>query len=304
MVDPIKGGKVINWDAMERVWGYTFNELHVNSSQCNVHLTEMPFSPNIDREKKAEIMFEKFDVQNMYISLDAALSLFSIGKNTGLVVDSGYEVTNITPIFQGYGIKHTMQTLNIGGNTISKYLESLLMDNGASGSINSDTVNSIKEKLAYVSYDFNTHMANSTPSSFTLLDDTNVVLDKELFNAPEVLFQPEFFDMETDPLHKKIFKAINSSDIDIRYDLYNSIHLFGGNSLIPGLPERIKKELSVLTSSVTNIKVNTLPHDQAKFSSWIGGSKYCQILTDQKLWIPKEDYDEHGPYIAKIRLNH
>ena len=41
-------------------------------------------------------------------------------------------------------------------------------------------------------------------------------------------------------------KSIMKSDIDVRREMYNNILLFGGTSFIPGFPERIQKELSVL----------------------------------------------------------
>ncbi|MHA1126951.1 MAG: actin, cytoplasmic 2, partial [Candidatus Heimdallarchaeota archaeon] len=60
---PIEHGTVEDWDAMERIWHFTFyNDLRENPNEHPVLLTEAPLNPEHNREKMAEIMFETFDV--------------------------------------------------------------------------------------------------------------------------------------------------------------------------------------------------------------------------------------------------
>ena len=42
--------------------------------------------------------------QGLYIANTSVLSLYSSGKYTGLVVDSGESFTQIVPIFDGYSL--------------------------------------------------------------------------------------------------------------------------------------------------------------------------------------------------------
>ena len=49
-----------------------------------------------------EIMFENFNVPSLYISISAVLALYSSGRTTGIVVDSGAGVTNTVPIYEGF----------------------------------------------------------------------------------------------------------------------------------------------------------------------------------------------------------
>jgi actin len=55
-----------------------------------------------------EIMFEKFEVPAFYIANPGVLSLYSSGKTTGLVLESGEGVTHTVPIYEGYPLPHAI----------------------------------------------------------------------------------------------------------------------------------------------------------------------------------------------------
>ena len=65
----------------------------MDPSEHPCHLTEVPLNSKANREKMITCMFEAFNVPKFYLSIQEVLSLFSSGKVTGLVLDSGYEVT-------------------------------------------------------------------------------------------------------------------------------------------------------------------------------------------------------------------
>lgn len=58
-----------------------------------------PLNPKQNREKMTEIMFEQFDVPALFLAVQSVLSLYSSGKTTGLVLDSGDGVTHTVPIY-------------------------------------------------------------------------------------------------------------------------------------------------------------------------------------------------------------
>lgn len=154
---PMENGIIRNWDDMTRLWEYTFKD-QLGISDYRDHkilLTEPPLNPRANREKMCEIMFEKFGFSHTYVAVQAVLTLYARGLQTGVVVDSGDGVTHIVPVYEGYTMTKNVSRLDIAGRDITRYLIKLLELRGYSFNRTSDfeTVRQIKEKLCYVGYD-------------------------------------------------------------------------------------------------------------------------------------------------------
>ena len=108
---------------MERVWHHTFyNELRVNPSEVQgVLVTEAPRNPRGNRERMLQTMFESFEVRNMYVAIQAVMSLYANGRATGLVVDAGDGVSHTVPVFEGFSIPHAIEKMEIAGRLITEY---------------------------------------------------------------------------------------------------------------------------------------------------------------------------------------
>ena len=85
-------------------------------------------------------------------------------------------------------------------------------------------------------------------------------------------------------------------DNDMRRYLYANIVLSGGNTMYPGFPERVKKEMTALAPSDMNIKV--IVPSVSTYLAWMGGSICASLSTFQKMCISKQEYDESGPSIV------
>ena len=106
---PIENGVVRSWEDMEKVWQHTFvNEMKVSPEEHPVLMTEAPLNPKQNRERMTQIMFETFNVPCLYVSVQGVLALYSSGRTSGLVLDSGDGISHTLPIYEGYAVPHAI----------------------------------------------------------------------------------------------------------------------------------------------------------------------------------------------------
>lgn len=222
---PIRHGQIEDWDQMERYWEQSiFKYLRAEPEDHHVllvsltlsssfffpcvrstHLvrttrpaqnraltpvvcvwqTEPPLNPPENREATAEIMFESFNVQGLYIAVQAVLALAASWSSakvtdrtlTGTVIDSGDGVTHIIPVVglsrpsfscfflryfvnvhllfqaEGYVIGSAIRHIPIAGRDISSFVQQLLRDRNETGIPPEDSLRvaeKIKEDFSYV----------------------------------------------------------------------------------------------------------------------------------------------------------
>ncbi|KAF7142474.1 hypothetical protein RHSIM_Rhsim05G0005000 [Rhododendron simsii] len=252
---PVDHGIVRDWEAMERLW--------VNVEEHPVLLTEAPLNPKINREKMVEIMFESFEVPATYIAIQAVLSLYGSGRTTGIFTDSGEGVTHVVPIYEGYALSHAVQRLDLAGKNLTEYLTKILAEEEGcllTTSAGREIVRDIKERLTYVSMDF----------------------------------------------EKEIAKSKESSELEKQYALPDGqegdVCKCGaewGTTLIPGLADRLLKELSSMAHPGVRVRVVAPP--ERKYSVWIGGSILASLSSFQQMWISKYEYMESGASIVHMK---
>ena len=112
-------------------------------------------------------MFETFEVKNMYVAIQAVMSLYANGRSTGLVVDSGDGVTHTVPVFEGFSIPHAIEKMEIAGRVITDYAQKLLLESGHSftSTAELEIVKDIKEKLCFVAQNYDDERAAAESSS-------------------------------------------------------------------------------------------------------------------------------------------
>nr|XP_027202227.1 actin-104-like [Dermatophagoides pteronyssinus] len=296
----IAHGIITNWDDMEKIWSHTFyHELRVHPDEHPVLLTEAPLNPKVNREKMIQMMFEVFSVPQTFVSIQAVLSLYSSGRTTGIVLDSGDGVSHTVPIYEGFALPHAIMRMNLAGRDLTEYLALLLQLRGYpfTTSAEKEIVRDIKEKHCYVALNYEEELQRADNNeeieeAYELPDGQIITIGSERFQTAEALFQPGLIGHEVYGIHDTTFNSIMNCDVDIRKDLYSNIVLSGGSTLYPGISDRLDKDISKLAPSTIGIKV--VAPTERKFSVWIGGSILASLSTFQDMWISYHEYAEYG----------
>lgn len=298
---PIENSLITDWDAMEALWSHImYHEMKVKPEERAVLLTEPVLNPKAQREKMVQIMFEKFNVPKTYIANAPTLALYGYGRTTGLVVDSGENSTSIVPIYEGYALPHAINRFIFGGAAITDILMNRLKFT-ATSSVSRHLANKIKEEFVYLAADYDTEIKRfendpSLSKSYILPDGTAINIGRSAFQCSEVLFRPSIGGRKCVGLDQDIHGLINKTDCDVRNDLYANIVLSGGTSMIPGFKDRLCKGLAGRANETQKIDVKCM--DERKNITWIGGSILASLHTFREMWIPKYEYEEHGPTVV------
>lgn len=302
---PIAHGIVTQWDDMERIWNHTYyNELRVDPEEHNVLVTEAPMNPKVNREKITQIMFESFSVPGLYVAIQAILSLYSSGRVTGIVLDSGDGVTHTVPVFEGFSLVHSIERLDLAGRDLTTYMVRILRERlpiNLDNSSGREIVRTMKEKTCFVSQNYQKDLNNAEsnvdlPQDYELPDGKVVSIASERFRVPEVLFNPSMIGKEAPGVHQLVQDSISKCDIDLRRDLYENIVLSGGTTMFDGIEQRLQSEIGKLAPS--SVKTRVIAPPERKYSVWMGGSILSGLSTFQDMWITKEEYEEAGQSVV------
>lgn len=298
---PIEHGIVKNWNDMESIWNYMFKD-KLKLKDIDEHpilVTEAPLNPESNRDEMANLLFESFGAQALYVANPAVLSLYASGKVTGNVLDCGDGYTCSVPVYQGYTLKSGIKRIDLGGRDLTEQLQlQLRKSTGLSFTTSGEKelVRLIKEKSCYVASDPNVEETKCSYGDeqialkFKLPDGKYITLSKDRFQVPEILFQPSLVSSESSSISEIVWQSISKLDTDLRPQLWSEILLSGGTTMLKGFGNRLLQELDKLNNSKCKVKIWAPP--ERKYTSWIGGSILAELSTFQKIIITKSQWQE------------
>ncbi|XP_019189770.1 PREDICTED: actin-related protein 4-like [Ipomoea nil] len=127
----IKDGIVADWEIVENIWDHAFREcLLIDPKEHPMLLAEPCSNTQQQREKAAELMFEKYQVPALFLAKNPVLTSFASGRATSLVIDSGGGSTTIAPVHDGYVLQRAVTTSPIGGEVLTEALMRSLEQKG------------------------------------------------------------------------------------------------------------------------------------------------------------------------------
>ncbi|MHA1304063.1 MAG: hypothetical protein ACTSPI_10220 [Candidatus Heimdallarchaeaceae archaeon] len=306
IIRPIINKKIVDWMGLQGLMCVDIHQrLNINPELHTALFVDSYPSNEKTRIKIAEILFEQFQFPAIHITSQAVMPLFNLGRTTGIVVDSGYESTVITPVKKGEIISEATQQLNIGGFHITKRLRKFLREQGFPYSDEEDqyygAARNIKESLCYVALDPEKELelvgkVSSLVKTHQLPDGEKYTIGIQRFMSPEIMFNPSLENLNGKPLHELIYKSITTCDEDLQSELWSNIVLSGGNSEIPGFNIRLSHELKKIAPKEIDVRILTPSHPC--YAVWNGASILSSRRAFRKQWITKEQFNEQGLYIT------
>eukprot|EP00121_Abeoforma_whisleri_P005860 Awhi_evm1s5315 len=216
-------------------------------------------------------------VKSFSLVVGSVLSLIASSRTTGMVLDSGYNLTTTVPIVDLQIVPHMIRQVNIGGKDVTDNLIRLLKNRG----YEFEFTTLVERQHRYLP---------SSPSLCELQKLPNIKdLDDELFLCTEGLFAPSLFendDIKTcDGIHTMLFNSLMNCGIEYQEELCQNIVLSGGNTLLQGFGQRLEKELLSLAP-----KVRIIAPSSRMFLSWTGGAALVnQSKIDIIPWMNVEE---------------
>lgn len=95
-------------------------------------------------------------------------------------------------------------------------------------------------------------------------------------------------------LQAAVYDSVMKCDVDLRKDLLSNVLLSGGNTMFPGLSQRLEYELEAISPSPVHIRA---PKER-RYAVWLGASILGSLSTFGEICISRKEYEDHGSRIV------
>ena len=194
--------------------------------------------PIEQKKKVAEILFEQFGVGKLFFGTAPILSSYSFGKTTATILESGYGLTQIACICNGYKIESSMDYVRFASQDVNRQLQQLLKERGIhiNSSSREQILDEIKREICSVyktRQNMKARRQEGGNGAFTLPDGREVELGEETRLAAEVLFTPQLGGFSARGLGDLLYSTVEELGVDLKRLMFKNVVLSGGNLCIP-----------------------------------------------------------------------
>ncbi|MFW9999657.1 MAG: hypothetical protein ACFE9Q_00385 [Candidatus Hodarchaeota archaeon] len=258
------------------------------------------YMSKLEKTKLQDIFFKIFDFPSIVFLSENQGVLAILQKNSGVVVNIGEVHTTITSFLHGFSNVMARDTYPISGKELTRYLLNLILTKkGSKESVYLDKTitKEIKDKLSLCILDPEGEIKR-IKDGFTkynrtidLPDGKSLEINSERFLCVEPLFKPSLIHIDYVGLPEAVSRIIRFWDRENWEDLLPNIIIVGGTSLIPGLDNRLKFEISKYFSERIRDKINVIIVSGRKHVGWIGVSVIWAQGKLQKGWIQNPSHE-------------
>lgn len=332
LTTPLKNNMFLDMDLAEQYIEY-FGKQRLGIDFANTPMLFVePAIHNKDlRLNMVQLMFEKFQSPSVFFHKAPLLALYVFSGENATILDIGANTTYCTPIVEGFVSSKGVMKVDFGGENLThelsrvfeargenvptfaslKYREQLQLGNYPKGVddymrfFRLDLIREAKHqmcKLVDTNVDKIKFREGVDNATYELPDKKILVLSKEMYSIPEILFHPSHNVPEFRGLHMLVKESLEKTDIEIRKELVSNIIITGGCSLMPNLIERIQKELMDMNILGLGHRVKTfttVSTAERKYTNWLGGSILASMSTFNNMCMSQQEYQEHGAILIE-----
>ncbi|KAM9507705.1 actin-like protein 7A [Guaruba guarouba] len=295
-INPVRHGTVVDWNSVQDTLKCIFKaEMKIQPEDHAILMSVPPLCSTTDKGRYAEMLFEGFHMPAIHLAYQSHLSMYSYGKTSALVVESGHGVSYVVPIYEGYILRSITGKVDYAGSDVTCYLRKLLNEAGNAFTEHQlNTIQDLKEKCCYTSLDLKQDLSlpvEKQQVDYKLPDGRFITVGKERFLCAEALFKPVLFGSQQQGLLQLTLTCLKKCDAGITRKMLGNVLLCGGSTMMEGFAERFQKELGRMCPCDSPV-IAASP--QRKSAVWIGGSILASLNSFQDLWVHRDEYEEHG----------
>ncbi|KAI4321744.1 hypothetical protein MLD38_035091 [Melastoma candidum] len=233
----------------------------------------------------------------------ATLSLYAARRTSGISVNIGFQATSVVPILDGKVMRKVgVEVMGLGALKLTGFLRDLMRQND----INFEslyTVRTLKEELCYVALDYEAELRKNTQLSYEVSGEACFTLSRERFQTGEILFQPRLAGVRTMGLHQAVGLCMDhchAANLNAADNWFKTIVLSGGTACLPGLAERLEKELHALLSPTLASGIEVIVPPYGADTAWYGAKLVSNLSTFRRAWCSTKKQFRHKSRFNRI----
>lgn len=280
---PLENGNLPDSTALQPLLAKIFDRLNLTEqklAKTDVQLLVFASVPQDQVYETCDELKKAIQCRKMLAAYQQVLTLLLLGKHSGIVVDIGYTISLITPIYQGFLIRDQVISTATGSFLISAAIRQSLIESAKKATEtdartyrklaqDENAIEHIKRTLCQVLPIFKSKPKSSKKKRYRY-DNLDFELDSIIWQATEVLFDPKHIGIGDIGIVDAVAQVVEKSDATIRKTLTNDIILTGGGSMFPGLCKRFETQLR---QQLPHLPINVYDLENAFACTWQSAAK-------------------------------